>query len=382
MFPKLGIIDFHPIQYRAPLYRLLEERNKVDFDVLFLSDRGYRSSVDPGFGVLVAWDIDLLAGYSSNFLGSISCPPGARIQISQVADWLRAHDLVLIHGYSNPWMLLAMAMCRSFRIPYLLRGDSQPQSHSVGLRRYMRDAVARTVVSASAGNLAVGLLNEQFYRKYGARNITLAPYSVDGERFACAPTVSRDDLLARWGLKSDLPLILFSGKLIRRKRPLDLAMAVLLLRKEVNLLFVGDGVLADSTRALLDPGHGNVTGFVNQSELPSYYHAADIIVLPSEAEPWGLVVNEAMAAGTLPVVSNQVGAGPDLVNGLGEIYPCGDVYGLAEAMGRALARVGEPEIRDRVRERVALCSMERTAIGFEEAIREFGANNVDRKIVL
>ena len=70
---------------------------------------------------------------------------------------------------------------------------------------------------------------------------------------------------------------------------------------------------------------GIVTGFVNQADLPSYYHAADVLVLPSESEPWGLVVNEAMAAGALPVLSDRVGATPDLVSGLGEIYPCGDI---------------------------------------------------------
>jgi glycosyltransferase involved in cell wall biosynthesis len=84
------------------------------------------------------------------------------------------------------------------------------------------------------------------------------------------------------------------------------------LAHQVNTVFVGDGVLAERVRSSLVPGEGAVTGFVNQSELPGYYHAADIIVLPSETENWGLVVNEAMAAGVLPVVSDRVGAAPDL----------------------------------------------------------------------
>ena len=85
------------------------------------------------------------------------------------------------------------------------------------------------------------------------------------------------------------------------------------------MLFVGDGVLAERVQASISPANGVVTGFVNQSDLPIYYHAADILVLPSDEETWGLVVNEAMAAGTLPVVSDKVGCAPDLVDGVGEV---------------------------------------------------------------
>jgi glycosyltransferase involved in cell wall biosynthesis len=90
-------------------------------------------------------------------------------------------------------------------------------------------------------------------------------------------------------------------------------------------------------------------------------------VLPSHSEPWGLVVNEAMTAGVLPVVSDRVGCGPDLVHGLGEIYPWGDIVALAAALRRALSRVGEQGLADRLRQRVAGYGIEATALGFERA---------------
>src|SRR2546430_3298455 len=79
-------------------------------------------------------------------------------------------------------------------------------------------------------------------------------------------------------------------------------------------------------------------GFRNQSELPSFYDLCDVFVLPSTSEPWGLVVNEAMAAGRPVVVSDQVGCARDLVqNGLnGFIFPVGDVEALAHALTRVL----------------------------------------------
>ena len=106
---------------------------------------------------------------------------------------------------------------------------------------------------------------------------------------------------------------------------------------------------------------------MNQTELPSYYHAADILVLPSETEPWGLVVNEAMAAGVLPIVSDRVGAAPDLVAGIGEIYPCGDVDALAAALQRGLLRINDSGVADAVREQVARYDVGVTVRGFEQA---------------
>jgi glycosyltransferase involved in cell wall biosynthesis len=194
-----------------------------------------------------------------------------------------------------------------------------------------------------------------------------APNSVDDVRFSEASSVGRSGLLGKWGLSDDRPVILFCGKLVPRKRPLDLAQAVKRLDHDITTIFAGDGSLANAVRDSLPPEHAVVTGFVNQSELPMYYQAADILVLPSSIETWGLVVNEAMAAGTLPVVSDTVGCASDLVEGVGEIYPSGNVTELAAALGRAVTRLADPGLRDRVRQHAAAYRLERTAAGYEEA---------------
>jgi glycosyltransferase involved in cell wall biosynthesis len=367
--PRLGVLAYAPIQYHAPLYQRLAKRGNVDIDVLFLSDMGHHPTIDPGFGRPVAWDIDLLSGYAHCFLTTARCPANFAKRIRTLARWLPTHHAVVVNGYSSPWMLLAMAICRMRGIPYLLRASSHPQGQSAGLRRYLRRAATRLVVAGSAGCLAMGQLNQEFYRRNRARSVTFAPNSVDDERFAGPPRIGRSDLLAQWDLKDNRPVILFCGKLIPRKRPLDLAAAVRLLPFDVTTLFVGDGSLAEKVRGSLNPGDGVVTGFVNQSNLPSYYHAADILVLPSEAETWGLVVNESMACGTLPVVSNRVGSAPDLAVGVGEVFRCGDIPGLAAALSRAVARMDDPETRSRVRQHVGRYSLDLTAEGFEQAAR-------------
>ncbi len=371
--PRLGILDSHPIQYHTPLYQRLASRGRVRLSVLYLRRDGLRPVVDPGFGVPICWDIDLLSGYRHDFLAAGPGHPMPR-RASQLGAWLAAQDVVVIHGYNRPWMLLAAAICRARRIPYLVRCDAQPDGRSAGrrgltarTRRTARHAVARTVVSASAGGLAIGSLNAEFYRDHGARTVVFAPHSVDNDRFAGPAPAGRADLLTRWGLDHRLPVLMFCGKLTEIKRPLDLAAAASTLAEPVNVLFVGDGALAPPLRAALGGGRGVVTGFVNQAELPSYYQSADVFVLPSQFEPWGLVVNEAMAAGVLPVVSDRVGAAPDLVAGVGEVYRCADVAALARALRRALRRTGDPGTARRVRDRVAGYGVDVTAAGFEQA---------------
>ena len=368
VLPRLGVVAYGPIQYHTPLWQRLADRGNVVPDVLFLSDRGYQPLTDPGFGTSVAWDIDLLSGYSHSFLTRTGNRASRARRVKTLAQWLPSHDAVVVNGYTDPWMLLATGICRSRGIPYFLRGSSHPQGQSPGLRRHLRRVGTRLVVSASAGGLSMGHLNDEFYRQQHARRVIFAPNSVDNERFARPPQIGRSDLLARWGLKDNAPVIMFCGKLIPRKRPLDLIEALGILSHEYVVLFVGDGVLANRVRAAIKPGQGAVTGFINQAELPSYYHAADILVLPSEVETWGLVINEGMAAGTLPVVSDRVGAAPDLVDGIGQVYPCADIAGLAAALDRALKELKDPGLRETVQRHAARYSLDRTAAGFEEAV--------------
>ena len=370
--PRLGVVAFGPIQYHTPLFQLLTKRGNVALDVLFLSDNGLQLSLDPGFGLPVAWDIDLLSGYEHRFLSTMSEPVGRISRIRMLARWIALHDAIVVNGYNSPWMLLTMLLCRLRGVPYLLRASSHPRGLSGGFRRGPRHLAARAVVRASAGGLVMGQLNGDFYRRNHARFVSFAPNSVDNERFAAPPPVSRSALLERWGLPGGHPVILFSGKLIPRKRPLDLVAAVRLLKKEVTVIFVGDGSLADHVRRSLNPATGVVTGFVNQTMLPAYYHTADLLVLPSEAETWGMVVNEAMAAGALPVVSDRVGCAPDLASGVGEVFRCGDIPDLAAALSRALTRINDPGRRDEMRQHAALYGLDRTAAGFEQAALAVG----------
>ncbi len=166
--------------------------------------------------------------------------------------------------------------------------------------------------------------------------------------------------------------ILFVGKLVQSKRPLDLLRAAALIQArggQVEVAFAGAGeVEAGLERAAADARiSATFHGFVNQSELPAVYAAADVIVSPS-VETWGLVVNEAMACGVPAVVSDAVGCGPDLVEEeqTGMIFPLGDIPALARAIEAVLA-FDPARARRAIAARMAVYSPNRTAQGIMEA---------------
>ena len=161
--PRLGVLATHAIQYQAPLYQELHRRGVVDLEVAFLSQRGARPYGDPGFGVSVAWNIDLLGGYRWTLLEHESLGHKARWPFA-VTRWLRQQDIVVLHGHADPPMLLAATACRALQVPYMPRGDSRPQTAAIGLRRLARHALASFCVKGAAGALVVGQCQRGFLR--------------------------------------------------------------------------------------------------------------------------------------------------------------------------------------------------------------------------
>jgi len=170
------------------------------------------------------------------------------------------------------------------------------------------------------------------------------PYAVDNDYFAERATASHQtDLRATLNLEPGRPVILFASKLQTRKRCMDLLEAYRLLPSpRPHLIIAGDGEerirleAFASDHSLTDV---RFIGFQNQSILPHYLGLADVFVLPSRHEPWGLIVNEAMAAGCPCIVSDEVGCHADLItNGVdGFVFPAGNVPALAAALTTFLA---------------------------------------------
>jgi glycosyltransferase involved in cell wall biosynthesis len=363
----LALFATHPIQYQAPWFQALAAIPSLEVKVFFgmLPDAQQQGV---GFGVGFEWDIPLLRGYEHEVLtnraqhpalGSFGgCDtPGV---MSRVREW--APDVAVLTGWHSKMLLQAWWACVRLGVPRIVRGES----NAMRRRALWKRGLHRVFLRGFDQFLAIGAANREFYRQAGvpARRIHDCPYFVDNERFAAAAGALRDRRAALrrdWSIPEGATCFLFCGKLIPKKRPLDLLpalQAACAIGARAHLLVVGDGELMARARAIVERDRLPVTfaGFLNQTEISRAYLAADCLVLPSDTgETWGLVVNEAMACGVPAIVSDQVGCGPDLVieGSTGSTYPLGDVGALARRLVDACRRPDELQAMGvRARERV------------------------------
>jgi len=166
--------------------------------------------------------------------------------------------------------------------------------------------------------------------------------------------------------RSGHPRLLFVGRLIPRKRPLDTIKALSLLdRPEVSLTIVGDGPLeGDVRREAAKLGKRiEIRDRLEGGDLDAVYASADLLLVPSEREVWGLVVNEALAHGLFVIASDQVGSAVDVLDASsGSIVQTGNVNALVAAIQHALDTVDlTPAGREMRRRSVAAVTPERFA---------------------
>ena len=351
---RLAYLVSHPIQYQAPLLRLISAQPDIDLMVFFCSDLSVRGYHDKEFGQAVQWDVPLLEGYRYEFLPALG-------KTDRLSFWRplsyglarrlrqRNFDALWIHGWGYWSHLWAVVNAKRQGIKVLIRGESGlhliPQSR---FKRMLRQNLIRYLVENVSGFLTIGEHNRKYYLHYGAspQQLFPVPYCVDNVFFqdkATAAGATREKLRAALGLEPGRPVILYASKMIDRKRPGDLLEAYLRLsadgRREPHpyLLFVGDGELRSDLEARSSRlGWNSIKflGFKNQTELPGYYDLCDVFVLPSVQEPWGLVINEVMNAGRAVIVSDEVGCAPDLVTPgeNGEVIRAGNIDELSRAL--------------------------------------------------
>jgi len=353
----LAIVTSHPIQNQAPLWRALAAAG-VKFEVWFLTPHAVKASHDPEFGRAFAWDVNLLEGYPHRFIKvhdgwDLSRFTGIKL-VRSWDDELREHGVTTlwIEGWRFRALWDASLAARRAGIPLWLRGESHDLAPESGWRRFVKRLLLRRLFDRVDRFLCIGTANRRFYLRYGVapERLASAPYCVDNDRFIAAAAAARPERAqwrAHWSIAPEAFVVLFCGKLIAKKNPADLVAAAraapVLAGRPIHLLFAGDGALADSLRAGLDgPGNpaGTITGFLNQSEIPRAFAAADCMVLPSGyGETWGLVVNEALASDVDVIVSDHCGCAEDLAAPLGpaHVFPCGDVAALARALAAVAA---------------------------------------------
>jgi glycosyltransferase involved in cell wall biosynthesis len=353
---RIAVLNSHPIQYFAPLYAYLNTAADLDVTALYLSDFSIRGGRDVGFRQDVKWDLDLLAGYRSVFLGEAARtrePHGFWSLVApQVWNELRSgrYDVVWLHGHNYAANLIALTAAKTAGLSVMMRGETHLELPCHGIKSVVRRPLMDALYRWCDRLLAIGSANAAYYRAMGVpdHKIFLVPYSVDNDRFVKSANLTNDEkteIRKRYNIPTDQPSVLYAAKFTPRKRPGDVLEAARRLRMETHrpftVVMAGSGELERELRTFCAAyALDNVvfTGFVNQSELPALYAASDVFVLPSEDEPWGLAVNEAMCASIPVIVARQVGCVPDLVqDGVNGYTPAtGDIDGLARTLQRLI----------------------------------------------
>lgn len=349
---RLAVVASHPIQYHAPLFRELAQR--FDLTVFFAHCATPSDQAMAGFGVEFAWDLNLLEGYKYVFLKNIAKRP--RIDRFDGCDTpeIATHltqgqfDAVLVQGWHLKAYLQAAYAARRLGIALLVRGDSQLDTPRSPLKKLTKAVIYPAFLRVYDAALYVGKRSRAYYRHfhYPTERLFFSPHCVDTEWFSARATTGAGSALrAAHGIACETKVLLFAGKLVAFKRPLDLVAAAEICRvrgTQVEIMIAGDGPLAgdvlEAASAAGVPVH--CLGFCNQTKMPSVYAASDILVLPSDGnETWGLVANEALACRRPIILSDAVGAAPDLADDprVGLTFPVANVSAMAAAIEKMLA---------------------------------------------
>ena len=344
--PLLVVLQTHPIQYYAPLYRVLAERGILDIHVVYLTDAGALPYFDEKFGKQIQWDIPLLEGYAHTILRPGTPVGGSFVKrtdpgVIEVLDRL-SPDWLLVYGYSSWFIWRALAWAKKNRIGVAYSSDSNLRNQPRGWKVFGKQLLLRPFFGMINAFFATSEANADYLAFYGAsaRHLHRVPFAIDVARF-------------RHGSKPvGAPRrfdFIWAGKLMDLKRPQDFLEALARIAEEapsrqVSAALVGDGELRDvlEARAAALPANCRVEflGFVNQQGMPGTLQDADTLVFTSRQEPYGLIATEAAACGLALVVADNIGCvGSTVLARPGEnalTYPAGDVQALAEAMQRTL----------------------------------------------
>jgi glycosyltransferase involved in cell wall biosynthesis len=344
-------IASHPVQYSSPIFRLIAQHPKVDFHVAYCSLRGAEEGHDPEFGRSLKWDVPLLEGYSWSDVANQGSGSESFFGLTNLGLWKLIRegrfDAVLCYtGYLRASFWISYFAAKSAGAAFLFGTDATTlvsRNHRQWKQRAKRMAwpllfrLADQVIVPSSGTQELMLS-----LAISPDRITLTPYAVDNDWWSAqSARVDRESVRASWGATPASTVVLFCAKLQPWKRPSDLLRAFARANlADALLLFAGEGLLRqnleEEAAALGVSSRVRFLGFVNQSQLPAVYTSADVMVLPSEYEPFAVVVNEAMCCGCPVIVSDRVGAARDLVAPVSPefIFPCGDMNALSEILIR------------------------------------------------
>lgn len=342
---SVAVVSNAPAPYRVYLHeRIVDEVPSIHLTSIFLADGGDQ-----------AWKFGDMA-----HIGAISVGPGDVLGQSHGLVhkarkvWRTIQELrhsraraVMVGGYANVECLAAIAWARLSGAKVLMTADSNAAGDRArGVKRWIKNIVVRGVVSMCDAVLPCGKLGRRYYARYGARADRMfeMPYMGDMRPIRELPAQHIAEVRARYGLDIDRRRIVCSGRHVDCKgydTAIESFNAIARERPEWDLVMAGDGELRAALEAKVDPSLRDRViwlGFVKEQEdLMAVYRCSDILLHPARSEAWGVVIQEAVAAGLAVIASDRTGAAGDLVrHGVnGHIVGADDVAATADALLQA-----------------------------------------------
>lgn len=379
---RLVIITEIISPYRIPLFNSLAENSDVDLHVVFLAETDPSLRKWKVYRNEIRFSYQVLPSYRSRVRGyNVLLNSGISRALSKAAP-----AAVLCGGYNYVASWRALLWARIHGVPFILWTESNQQDLRQGNPTI--EFLKKSFLRRCSGFVVPGISAREFLRAHKLEDgkIFTAVNAVDNDLFVKAARGARKQA-AQLRARLDLPdrYFIFCGRLVQNKGILDLLAAYRTLdnkiRDAIGLVFVGDGPSRPALEleaASLTRGVLKLAGFVHREQLAIYYALAEALILPTHSDPWGLVVNEAMACGLPVVVSEAAGCVKDLVTEgwNGQVVRPKDVSSLAASMHKLALN---PDLRIQMgrnsRIRIASYSPREWSHGIRHMLQVVGATH-------
>lgn len=336
----LVIVQDCETQFDAPLYAEIEREEAFSLQVYYTQTRA--DPTDPEMGLAPRWDHLAAGQYTPAHFAARGL--GDTLSLFKKIRGQRPTH-VIISGYYPPSHLLLAVLLRLSGHSIGLRSDNTLEHSSfAGAKGWLKRLLLPPILRLYGSWHPVGSSAEAYLAAVSgvSRPVFRFPYAADNAWFARQSAYwrpRRGAWRAEQGWEEEDFVVLGVLKWHPREDPMTLVRAFIALRgvsPQARLVLVGDGPLRAEVENALGAHQDAVRlpGYVAYSDLPRWYGLADVFVHPARSEPWGVSVNEAMAAGLPVVVSDGVGARLDLMTpGVsGEVFPVNDPQALTQRL--------------------------------------------------
>ncbi len=284
-----------PAPYRVDFFNELGKY--CDLTVLYEHERSLERNND--------WIADENKTYKAIFLKSFrtGVDNGLSYEVIKHIKQFK-NDIIVVGGYSTPTAMLAIMYMKLHKIKYFLNADGG----QIATEKSIVKKIKTFFIGKAHGYLSTGEQTDKYFAYYGADKSKMHhyPFTSVKEKDVLSLPVSeseKSELREGLGLPIDKKIVITVGQFIHRKGFDILLEGWKKYNSEYILLIIGGGPLKEEYEKY-NLKNVHILDFKKKDELSLYYRAADVFVLPTREDIWGLVVNEAMAAG-LPVVSTD-----------------------------------------------------------------------------